>query len=280
MGPVVTVVIQIRVWTRITNLHPDSITCYQVERQLEGQRTVLRNGAFILSNSTRPDWIPVQIKIRNKINSRWIIKMRRSREREKINSRSRCREFPGVQIHGVSLVHPRQLERNRISFCGNWRISRDVEMDRRRFDVGVSNPFLFVCKQNQLGKTITNTNSRQRTILIGIKVAVNHFHLLWSFYQKESAQFMSYSLHIRTRGGNFSNVDYFTGSGCWIKFFNLFHKFKILFTIYHLIWSPNLQRRTLCCSIPFSLMPNLFLQFPRQLKLLNKCIPFKLNQLK
>jgi hypothetical protein len=38
--------------------------------------------------------------------------MRHCREREKINSRSRRREYPRRQIHGVSLVHHRILERN------------------------------------------------------------------------------------------------------------------------------------------------------------------------
>ncbi len=83
-------------------------------------------------------------------------------------------------------------------------------MDGRRFDVGVSDPFLFVCKQNQLGKTITSKNSTRRTILISQKVAVNHFHLLCSFDRKESAEFMSNLLQIRTRGWHFTNVDYFT----------------------------------------------------------------------
>ncbi len=140
MGAVGTVVIQIRGW--ITNLHPDSIAFFQVERRLEGQRTKSTNGVVILCNITRPDHIPVQIKIRRKLNSRWRFKIRRSREREKINSRSRCREFPRCQIHGVSLVHPRQLERNRSLCLVKLRFSLDVEMDRRRFDVGVSDPFL------------------------------------------------------------------------------------------------------------------------------------------
>jgi hypothetical protein len=64
----------------------------------------------------------------------------------------RGREFPRCQIHGVSLVHHCQLERN-WSFCSEkWRIFLDVEMDGRRFDVDVSDPFLYVCKQNNLDK--------------------------------------------------------------------------------------------------------------------------------
>jgi hypothetical protein len=59
----------------------------------------------------------------------------------------RCREFPRYQIHGISLVHPHQIERKRSVFCVKWRISLDVEMDGRRLDVGVSNPFLLGCKQ-------------------------------------------------------------------------------------------------------------------------------------
>ncbi len=153
MGLVVNVVLQIRGWIRrIINRRPDLIACFQVERRLEGQRTILMYGAVTLCNLNRPDLIPVQIKKRIKPNRRWRFKMRRSREREKINSRSRCREFPWCQIHGVSLVQPRQLERNRKSFCSKCRISLDVEVDRRRFDVGISDPFLFVCKQNQLDK--------------------------------------------------------------------------------------------------------------------------------
>ncbi len=138
---------QIRGWTRITNRHPELIAFFQVQRRLLGKRTKLINEALILLNKTRPDFIPVQIKIRIKISRRWRwIKIRLSREREKINSRSRCREFPRCQIHGVSLVHPRQLERNR-TWWGKWRFSLDVEIDGRRFDVDVSDPFLFVCKQ-------------------------------------------------------------------------------------------------------------------------------------
>ncbi len=148
MGKVVTVVIQKRGWTRIiSNLHPELIACFQVERRLDGQRTKSTNGTVSLFNSTPPDWIPVQIKIRSQP-SRWRrMKKRQSREREKINSRSWCREYPWCQIHGVSLVHPRKIERNRSLCFVEIGISRDVEMDGRRFDVDVSDPFLFVCKQ-------------------------------------------------------------------------------------------------------------------------------------
>jgi hypothetical protein len=46
--------------------------------------------------------------------------------------------------------------------------------------------------------------------LISIKVAVNHFHHFLSFDRKESAQFVSHSLQICTRGWHLTNVDYFT----------------------------------------------------------------------
>ncbi len=51
----VTAVIQIRVWTRIQNRHPDLIAFVQVQRRLEGQRTSLINGADMFMNKTRPD---------------------------------------------------------------------------------------------------------------------------------------------------------------------------------------------------------------------------------
>ncbi len=149
MGPVGTVVIQIKIrgCSTMSHLHPDSIAFFQVERRLEGQRTLLIFGAVSLSDPIRPDLIPVQKKIKTETGRRCRRKVRRSREWEKISSRSRCREFPRRQIHGVSLVHQRQHKRNRSSFCFKWRISLDVEMDGRRFDVGESDPFLFVCKQ-------------------------------------------------------------------------------------------------------------------------------------
>ncbi len=204
---------QIRGWTtRIVNLHPDSIAFFQVQRRLDGQRTELINGTVILSNKTRPDLIPIQIKIRKKINIRWRCKTRRPREREKINSRLRCREFPRRQIHGISLVHSRQIIRNRSWCFVKIRISLDVEMDGRRFDVGVSDPFLFFCKQKRFRWTISNKIKTWRTILISKKVAVNHFHYLRSFDRKESAQFMSRPLQIRTRDWHFTNVNYFTRS--------------------------------------------------------------------
>ncbi len=147
MGVAVTVVlIQIRGWiTNIRNLHPDSIACFQVQRRLEGHRTPLINGAVSLVNSTQPDYLPVQINIRSQPSPRWRINPSHSREWEKINSRSRCREFSRCQIHGVSLVHQRQIERNRSWLCVKCWISLDVEVDGCRFDVGVSNPFLFLC---------------------------------------------------------------------------------------------------------------------------------------
>ncbi len=143
MGVVaIAIVIQIRGWRRIINLHPELIAFFQVQRRLEGQRTILINGAVILVNNTRPDVIPVQIKMRIKISRRWRFKTRISREWEKISSRSRGHEFPWRQIHGISLVHHRQIERNRSSSCVKWRISLNVEVDGRRFDVGVSDKFL------------------------------------------------------------------------------------------------------------------------------------------
>ncbi len=159
MGVLGIVVIQIWGWTSIFNLHPDLIAFFQVQRRLEGQRTHLKNGAVTLVNMTWPDSIPVQKKMRIKINTqRWRCKTRHSREREKISSRSRCREFPRWQIHGISLVYHRQLERDRSSLCAKWRISVDVEMDGRRFDVGVSDPFLFVCKQKRIRQSINKSN--------------------------------------------------------------------------------------------------------------------------
>ncbi len=143
MRRVLTVVKQMRGWTsRITNRHPELIAFFQFQRQLEGHRIILINGAVILWNNTRPDVIPVQIKTRIKHSRRWRIKTRHSREREKINSRSRGREYPRCQIHGVSLVHHRQIVRNRSVSCVKCWISLDEEMDGRRFDVDVSNPFL------------------------------------------------------------------------------------------------------------------------------------------
>ena len=72
----------------------------------------------------------------------WSWKIRISREWEKINSRSRCREYPRCLIHGVFLVYHRQIERNwNVNRVEIW-IALDVRMDGRRFDVGVSDPFL------------------------------------------------------------------------------------------------------------------------------------------
>ncbi len=79
-------------------LHPDLIAFFQVQRRLEGQRTHLMNGAVALLNITRPDSIPVQIKKRRKPNIRWRYKIRQSRKREKINSRSRGREYSRIPM--------------------------------------------------------------------------------------------------------------------------------------------------------------------------------------
>ncbi len=144
MGHVVTqnAVIQIRGWTR-KQINPDLIACFQVQRRLERHRTNLINGDVILYNMSRPDWISVQIKIRIKISiSRWLYKTSRSREREKINSRSWGREYTRCQIHGISFIHPCKIKRNRSWCFVKIRISLDVEMDRRRFNVDISNPFL------------------------------------------------------------------------------------------------------------------------------------------
>jgi hypothetical protein len=46
----------------------------------------------------------------------------------------------------VAIVHPRQIERNWSSKYVEWRIALDVEMDGRRFNISVANPFLFVCQ--------------------------------------------------------------------------------------------------------------------------------------
>ncbi len=141
MGEVVTVVKQIRPWWN--SLQPNFVAFFQVQRRLESQRTILISDGVCLFNKTQPDSTPVQIKMNFKIHKRWWSwKFRQSREREKINSRSRCREFPRRQIHGVSLVHDRQLERNWSVLRGKRRIPLNVKMDGRRFDVGVSDPFL------------------------------------------------------------------------------------------------------------------------------------------
>ncbi len=140
---VLTIVKQIREWTRIINLHPYLIAFFQVERRLECHRTILINGVVTLVNKTRPDYIPVQIKTRKKINpKRRRFKNPNCCEWEKINSRSRGREYPRCQIHGVSLVHQRHIERKRSCCFVKIIISLDVEIDGCRFDVGVSDPFL------------------------------------------------------------------------------------------------------------------------------------------
>ncbi len=54
------------------------------------------------------------------------------------------------------------------------------------------------------------------TILIWEKITVNHFHLCRSFDGKESAQFMSHSLKIRTRRWHSANVNNFPRPGCCI----------------------------------------------------------------
>ncbi len=146
MGQVFFVVTQIHPsWPEI-NLHPNSIVFIQVQRGLESQRTPLIIDSVCFLNITQSDSTRVQIKTNSKINFRGRIwKWRLTREWKEINSRARCREYPRRQIHGVSLVHPRQLERNRSFLWVKWRISLDVEMNGRRFDVGVSDPFLFVC---------------------------------------------------------------------------------------------------------------------------------------
>ncbi len=143
MSQVVNVVIQICLCWLLTG-HPNLIARFQVQRRLDGQRTELISDVVCLFNITHPDSTPVQIKNNIQINIEWWWwrwKFRQSREGEKINSRSRCREYSRRQIHGVSLVHHRQIERNNSS-CGEKWIALDVKMDGRRFDVSVSNPFL------------------------------------------------------------------------------------------------------------------------------------------
>jgi hypothetical protein len=52
-------------------------------------------------------------------------------------------EYSQCHIHGFSNVHLLgQIERNCSVGCDKWRISLDVEMDGRWFDVDVSDPFL------------------------------------------------------------------------------------------------------------------------------------------
>ncbi len=192
MGVVVTVVIQRR-WTTIFNRHPDLIAFFQVQRRLEGQWTPLINGALHLLNITRHDYIPIQKKKKTKPNRRWRYKTRRSREREKINSRSRCRENPRCQIHGVSLVHSRKIERDRNVLCVKWRISLDVEIDGRRFDVGVSNPTLktFFIKL-KIRKLQLNNWWESKTFTLIVRefseIAVNGFHFRRSHDRIKSVQ--------------------------------------------------------------------------------------------
>ena len=96
-------------------------------------------------------------------------------------------------------------------------------MDGRRFDVGVTNPFLFVCQLKNNLKIVNEFEYKQHvdTILIRKEIAVNHFHLFWSFDGKESAQFMSHSLQIKTWRWHLSNVKNFTRPICLS--FNLFY---------------------------------------------------------
>jgi hypothetical protein len=74
-------------------------------------------------------------------------------------------------------------------------------MDGCRIDVDVSDPFLFsLLNKNDLDQTMTIERKTCRTILIGIEFTVNGFHLLRSLDGIESAQFVSHSLQIFTRG--------------------------------------------------------------------------------
>jgi hypothetical protein len=59
-------------------------------------------------------------------------------------------------------------------------------------------------------------NMHVHTILIGIKIAKNHFNFFRSFDGKESAQFMSHSLQIETWRWHLTNVNNLTRPVCWI----------------------------------------------------------------
>ena len=85
---------------------------------------------------------------------------------------------------------------------------------------------IFVCllNENQENNDQVNDFKFKRnvdTISIRGKVAVNHFHLFRSFDGKESAQFMSHSLQIKTWRWHLSNVKNFTRPICLS--FNLFY---------------------------------------------------------
>jgi hypothetical protein len=77
---------------------------------------------------------------------------------------------------------------------------------------------------------------KYRTFSIRVKVAVNCFHLLRSFHQKESAQFIPHSLQICAGGWHATNVNYFARSG-WNKknssssFILVLHYIKVNFIV-------------------------------------------------
>jgi hypothetical protein len=80
---------------------------------------------------------------------------------------------------------------------------------------------IFVCLLNENNNQVKDFKYKQHvdTILIRKKIAVNHFHLFRSFDGKESAQFMSHSLQIKTWRWHLTNVNDFTRSIYWIFIF-------------------------------------------------------------
>ena len=124
----------------VINLQPDLISFLQVERPLEGKRFVLSSGVifFSISISNR---IAVQIHWYNKTNSRWRCrKPGQSDEWKWINSIPRSRKYPRCRIHGPADVQYFHVKRHRRLYCVEFRISLNVEIDGRWFNVDVSDP--------------------------------------------------------------------------------------------------------------------------------------------
>lgn len=86
----------------------------------------------------RPIWTPFIIRA----TPNWAHVMLTWSEREEISSPSQWCEFPRMQIHGSSGVHLGQLERNRNTDRVKVAIPLNVEIGRKRFDIGVSDPLL------------------------------------------------------------------------------------------------------------------------------------------
>jgi hypothetical protein len=147
-------------------------------------------------------------------------------------------------------------------------------MDGRWFDVDVSDPFLFVCQiKKRIGPSVYQSNKKHAdTIVIREKIAVNHFHLFRSFDWKESAQFMSHSLQIKTWRWHLTNVNDFTRPVCWILIDFILFVFWNFYLFYHSTFWSKPQRPISCCSIPSSSRPNFLLQFLNCLKFLNNFI--------